>query len=645
MGSPSTPASISEPRYDVHAAFDVMVETRDGARLATDVFRPGDPETGEPIDEPRPALLDRTPYDKRGAQERHGEWFAERGYVVAVQDVRGRFGSEGEFSIFVDEPEDGYDTVEWLATREYCDGQVGTIGTSYGAWVQSALATQDPPHLEAMFVNQGASNAWEATFRHNGAFELRWLCWALTLGGGFAKRALEHPEIQACLANVDTRDVLANGPVQRGQSPLRHLPEYESWLFDVMTTEGTDDLWDAPGLNFAAHYDESADVPTVYAGGWYDSYAKATCDAFEALATRKESDHFLLMGPWTHGWESYPLPSWRTPYAGELAFGDDCLLDYQELRLRFFDHYLKGRETWSDWPTVRYWRMGTGDGHRTGADRLFHGGEWRSSRRWPLPDTEFTKFYAHLDGSLAPEKPTVEEASTTYRFDPTDPVPTIGGNCSSYAAFEPREETLIEYPLAERKTVNITGSGGYDQRTRPDTFGADPSYGPLEGRDDVVVFRTPPLDDPVTITGPIRVRVYGATDAADTDFTAKLIEEYPPSDDFPNGFAVNLSDSICRARYRGYRREPDPVTPGEVYEFEMEPYPTANVFRQGNSIRLDVSSSNFPRYDVNRNTGESLYGGRGYAVARNTVYACSKYPTHVELPIQPTEARAESADQ
>ena len=628
---------VSEPEYGVHVDLDVMVEMRDGVRLATDIFRPSDPETGEPVPEPMPVLLDRTPYDKRGNLQRHGEWYAKRGYVVAIQDVRGRHRSEGEFYIFVNEPEDGADTVEWLAEQSYCDGQVGTLGSSYGAWVQSALATQDPPHLSAMFVNQGAANGWESSFRHNGAFELRWLCWALVHGGGFAKRALDDPSIQSHLANVDTRDVLADGPVVRGQSPLRHVPEYEEWVFDIMETAGTDDLWREPGLNFEAHYDESADVPTVYAGAWYDSYAKATCDNFEAFSARKESDQYLVMGPWTHGWEAYPLPSWSKTHAGELEFGPESTYAYKELRLRFFDHYLKGEDTWSDQPTVQYWRMGTGDGRRTGEGRVFHGGEWTTADDWPLPGTEFTKYYAHADGTLSTDEPAAAESSTTYRFDPTDPVPTIGGNCSSYYAFEQCEDPLVEYPLSERRFVNITGSGGFDQRTRPDTFGTSPPYGPLERRNDVLVFRTPPLEAAVEIAGPIRVRVYGSTDAADTDFTAKLIDEYPPSEKFPEGFAANLSDSICRARYRGYRTDPDPVEPGEVYEFYMEPYPTANVFKPGHSIRLDVSSSNFPRYDVNRNTGESLYGGRDYAVARNTVHHAREHPTHVELPLRPIE--------
>ena len=634
---------VSEPTYGVHADLNVPVEMRDGTRLATDVYRPADPETGEPIEEPKPALLDRTPYNKRGRMERHGEWFAKRGYVVAIQDCRGRFESEGEYYIFVDEAEDGHDTVEWLGDRGYCDGQVGTIGTSYGAWVQSALATQDPDHLAAMFVNQGAANGREATFRHNGAFELRWLCWALTLGGGFAQKALEDPDVQQRLANVDVREVLSNGPIHRGQSPLRHIPNYEEWAFDIMESgDAEDDLWQSPGVNFERYREQSADVPTVYAGAWYDSYAKATCDNFEDLADQKESDHFLLMGPWTHGWNEYPLPSWNKSYSGELEFGERALKDYQETRLRFFDHYLKGEDTWSDQPTVQYFRMGGGDDRRTGGERtregrLFHGGGWAGGEDWPLPDTEFTKYYTHGDGRLAPEKPDERDSATSYEFDPEDPVPTLGGNCSSYISYEPREESILEYPLGERKLLDMTGRGGYDQRTREDTYFADPPYRPLEERDDVLVFRTPPLEEAVEIAGPIRVRVFGSTDAPDTDFTAKLIDEYPPSEDFPNGFALNLSDSICRARYRGYREHPDFVEPGEIYGFYMEPYPTANVFEAGHRIRLDISSSNFPRYDVNHNTGGPLYGDREYNVATNTVYHEREHPTHVELPLRPRE--------
>jgi putative CocE/NonD family hydrolase len=628
----------SEPEYGVQAELNVPVEMRDGTELMADIYRPADPETGDAVSEPKPALLDRTPYGKRGRLERHGEWYAERGYVVAIQDCRGRFESEGEFYIFVDEAEDGHDTVEWLADQPYCDGQVGTFGTSYGAWVQSALATQDPPHLEAMFVNQGAANGREATFRHNGTFELRWLCWALTLGGGFAKRALDDDDIQQALANVDVREVLEDGPVQPGQSPLKHIPAYEDWTFDIMTSgSAEDDLWQSPGINFEAHYDESADVPTVYAGGWYDSYTKATCDNFEALAELKDSDHYLLVGPWTHGWNTYPLPSWNKSYSGELEFGEEATMDYQRTRLDFFDHYLKGEDTWSDQATVEFYQMGEGDGHRSRDGRLFHGGSWRSAPEWPLPDTEFTAFYAHGDGRLRTDAPTAADSQTSYEFDPRNPVPTLGGNCSSYITYEPREETLLEYPLSERNLHDITGRGAYDQRTRENTLGAERADRPLETRDDVLVFRTPPLEEPVRIAGPISVTVYGETDAPDTDFTAKLLDEYPPNPEFEDGFALNLADSICRGRYRGYRKTPDFVEPGAVHEYYMEPYPTANVFKPGHRIRLDISSSNFPRYDVNHNTGGPLYGDREYNTATNTVHHSAEYPTHIELPLQPVD--------
>ena len=413
---------------------------------------------------------------------------------------------------------------------------------------------------------------------------------------------------------------------------MRHLPEYENWVFDFLTTGEADcDLWCSPSLNFEAHYDESADVPTVYTGGWYDSYAKATCDNFVALSNRKESDQFLLVGPWTHG---YGERSWGKPYSGEAAFGEHARQNYQETRLRFFDHYLKGRETWSDQPPVEYFLMGTGDGRRRGK-KLAHGGEWRTGEQWPLPDTDFVRYYAHEDGILSTEKPTEASSHTSYDFDPRDPVPTIGGNCSSYVTFEQRDESLLEYPLEKRHWFSITGQGGYDQRTREWTVGARPPYGPLEERSDVLTFRTAPLDEPIEITGPIRVLMHGSTDAPDTDFTAKLIDEYPPSAGFPKGFALNLSDSICRACYRGYRDEPDFVTLGEIYQFEMEPYPTANVFGSGHRIRLDLSSSNYPRYDVNHNTGKSLYGGRDYRIATNTIYHELEHPTHVSLPIQP----------
>ena len=635
----------SQSTYGVHAELNVRIETRDGIELATDIYRPADPQTGEPVDESRPVLLDRTPYDRTGGRLRHGEWYASRGYVVAIQDVRGRFDSDGEFYIHANEAKDGADTVDWLSKREYCDGQVATLGTSYGAWVQSALATQDPNNLAGMFVNMGAANGRKKTFRHNGAFELRWLCWALTLGGGFAHESLADPDIQQQFADVDVREILADSPIKRGESPLATLPGYEQWTFDIMETGNTStDLWKNPGLNFERHYDNSADVPTVYAGGWYDSYTGATCDNFVELGNRKDADHYLLMGPWTHlarlpgGHDHsdallFPPLSWEHPTAGDLAFGDAAARKYRETRLRFFDQYLQGGDGWKTQPRVEYFLMGTGDGHRTDDGLLFHGGEWRNADTWPPEGTEMTRYYIHNDGTLSSMKPKADVSTTTFNFDPTDPVPTIGGNTSSYLTYEPRDESVRAHPLGDRNIIDFAGRGGYDQQTDQDTFGATPPYGPLADRDDVLTFRTPPLEQPVDIAGPIRVRIYGETDGQDTDFTAKLIDEYPASETYPDGYALNISDSICRGRYRGYRQEPDLLEPGVVYEFYMEPYDTANRFKQDHRIRLDISSSNWPRFDVNQNTGGRLYGDTNPRVAENTIHHNNEYATHIELPV------------
>lgn len=633
----------TDPEYAVHADLDVRVPTRDGVELATDVYRPADPETHAPIDEPRPALLDRTPYDRTGGRLRHGEWYAKRGYVIAIQDVRGRFDSDGDFYIHVNEAEDGADTVEWLADRPYCDGQVATLGTSYGAWVQNALATQDPTGLAGMFVNMGAANGRTKTFRHNGAFEQRWLAWAYTLGAGFSHAALADPEVQQVFAEVDVREVFKEGP-RRGETALAELPGYDEWAFDIAETgSATDDLWQNPGVNFERYYDESADVPTVYAGGWYDSYTGATCDNFRGLADRKERDQYLLMGPWTHlarlpgGHDHseallFPPLTWESDVAGDVAFGEQATRKYRETRLRFFEHYLNGTDDWADQPRVEYFLMGTGDGHRTADGHLFHGGEWRSATTWPPEDASMTPYYAHPDGRLSPRRP--EQAATrSYEYDPENPVPTIGGNTSSYLTFEPREESVRGYPLGDRNIIDFTGRGGFDQRTTAETYGATPPYGPLADRRDVLVFRTPPLEAPLDIAGPIRVTVYGETDGPDTDFTAKLIDEYPPSEAHPEGYALNLSDSICRGRFRGYREEPDLLEPGTTYEFYMEPYDTANRFAAGHRIRLDISSSNWPRFDANPNTGGPLYGDPETRVATNTVHLGGETPTRIELPV------------
>jgi len=354
-----------------------------------------------------------------------------------------------------------------------------------------------------------------------------------------------------------------------------------------------------------------------------------------ALAERKDSDHYLLMGPWTHGWNTYPLPSWnksllrrtRVRRAGPARLPGDAAA--------LFDHYLKGEDTGATSRRSSTSRWGPATARRRATDGSATAASGAPGEEWPCRTpssrpTTSTRTVGCRRTNRPPRTP--RRATSSIRAIRSPP---LGGNCSSYITYEPRDENLIEYPLANRNLHDITGRGGFDQRTRPDALGAESPYGPLEERNDVLVYRTEPLEEDLEITGPIRVSVFGSTDAPDTDFTAKLIDEYPPSEEFPNGFAVNLADSICRGRYRGYRDEPDLLEPGEVYEFEMEPYPTANVFKAGHRIRLDISSSNYPRFDVNHNTGGPLYGDRESQIATNTVHHDAEYATQIELPVQP----------
>ena len=276
--------------------------------------------------------------------------------------------------------------------------------------------------------------------------------------------------------------------------------------------------------------------------------------------------------------------------------------------------YLRGMDGDSIAP-VQAFIMGTGDGHKDENGRLFHGGEWREANEWPLPDTEFTPWYFHEDGTLSTDMPAAEAASTTYQSDPDDPVPTIGGSFSSTSpVFEP---------------------GAYDQRTSAAVFGAEPPYLPLKSRSDVVVFQSAPLEQDVTVVGPIVVKLYVSSTAPDTDFTAKLVDVYPPSEDFPTGFEMNITDGILRARYRERPDRQVMMEPSETYEIEITPFPTANVFKKGHRIRVDIASSNFPRFDINPNTGEPLGRHRNKQIAENTIMHAVDQPSHIVLPIIP----------
>ena len=596
----------SHQQYDAICQSNVMIPMRDGVCLATDIYFPA--LGGQSVAEKFSVILERTPYDKAAAGNvTNGAYYARRGYVCAIQDVRGRFASDGEWYPFAKEAPDGYDTVEWLAAQEWSDGKVGTMGGSYCGSDQSALATLNPPHLTTMIVAVGASNYYHCSMRQNGALEQRFMIYAFRMATT-SKEALADVNLKAAVdkAFANVGEWVLRAPLRKGTSPLRMLPNYEQWVLDLFTHGEYDDYWKQRGYAISQYYEEHADVPTLYLGGWYDSYARATCENFTALSKMKKSRQVLLMGPWTHG-------GWGVSNAGDVDFGNHSFINYNDLRLAWFDHFLKGLHTEvADWSPVKIFAMGTGEGTANYQGRLHHGGHWRDEQDFPLPDTQFTPYYLHADGELSTALPTTGHLPSRFSFDPRDPVPTIGGGIS---AADP-----------------IMGAGAFDQRGDARFFGCKDTL-PLNARSDVLTFQTDPLEDDVEVTGPITVKLHASSSARDTDFTAKLIDVCPLSDDYPDGLAINLTDSIIRARYRNSWDAPELLEPGKIYEFVFQLYPTSNVFKKGHRIRLDVSSSNWPRFDVNPNTGGDLGVERRFEIAEQAIHHDPEHPSHVVLPI------------
>ncbi|MBI4336857.1 MAG: CocE/NonD family hydrolase [Chloroflexi bacterium] len=623
----------SKPDYDAVVLHDVMVPMQDGVRLATDVYRPA--RDGSPVPDPLPVILERTPYGK-GQTERVQRCliFAQRGYVFVAQDCRGCFSSEGELYFLAQEPNDGYDTVEWAARQPWCNGKVGTMGTSYMSWTQSALATQNPPHLACMFLNMGGANAYTSTVRHGGAMELRFIAWAFWHAALNANRRLKHsPSVEKALNSSDFRAWLARWPIKRGQTELKVAPNYERWAFDLLTNTEYNAFWKQPGFAIQEHWDQHADVPMYFSGGWYDSYTRATLENYVGLSKRKKSQVRVIMGPWTHGDRTL---EWT--YAGDVDLGPQAALpSHEAFRLRWFDRWLKGIENGvEDEAPVRIFVMGGGSGRKNSEGRLEHGGRWRDEQEWPLARTRYTPYYLHFGSKLLAHPPKRERASSTYPFDPRHPVPTVGGNFSSLDYLKPLPvgvDPKLVPPAMRRDPICLVG--GQDQRERPGVFGCQPPYLPLASRPDVLVFQTPPLEEAVEVTGPLTAKLWVSSSAPDTDFTVKLVDVYPPGADYPQAYALIITDSIIRARYRNSREKPELMEPGKVYELSVTMYPTSNLFAKGHRIRVDVSSSNFPRFDVNPNTGEPLGQNRRWQVAENTLWHDAARPSHILLPVVP----------
>lgn len=592
--------------YDVVVQKNVMVPMRDGEKLATDLYLPA--KDGEVAEGKFPAVMERTPYDKEG-KVNDGRYFARRGYVCILQDVRGRFESEGIWHPFAKEAPDGFDSVEWAAAQPWCDGNIGTMGGSYCGSDQSALATLNPPHLKAMVIAVGTSNYHTSSMRQNGALELRFYVYAYRMATT-SPEALANPTLKAAL-EADFARVegwLTRTPYRKGSSALRFLPSYEQWVLDLQAEGDFNDYWKQRGYAIDHYYEEHADVPTIYLGGWYDSYARGTPANYIALSKMMKTPQHLHMGPWTHG-------GWGSSFSGDVDFGPDAVLDdYAGYRMRWFDRWLKGIDNGVDAEKpVRIFVMGGGNSEKDRNGRLSHMGEWRDVEDWPLAETNYTPYYIHGDGSLSREEPQAS-VPTPYTFDPRDPVPTMGGGISA--------------------ANQVMDAGAFDQRGHKRFYGSKDTL-PLSARSDVLVFQTTFLEEDLEVTGPLTVKLWASSSAKDTDFTVKLIDVHPPNVDYPEGYAQNISDSIIRGRYRNTRDHQELMNPGEVYEFEIVMYPSSNVFGKGHCIRLDVSSSNFPRFDINPNTGGPLGRDRRIVLAENTIYHDPDHPSHILLPIIP----------
>ena len=618
-----------EDIFDVALESDVMIAMRDGVRLATDIHRPA---RGNTVIPGRfPVLVERTPYDKTATRPsdrttrdprpmRHAEvaaYFVRRGYVVVMQDCRGRYRSEGRFTKYLGEAHDGYDTLAWIAAQPWCDGSIGTFGLSYAAHTQTAVIRLHPPGLKAMFLDCGGfSNAYRGGIRHGGAYELKQATWAFK-HAALSPAAQADPVTRAALEAEDIQAWFQAMPWKRGHSPLHWVPEYEDYFFEQWERGAFDDYWRQPEFYAAGHYADFNGIPVMLTCGWWDPYAQTTTDNYLGISRQPRGTACLVLGPWTHGQRSLT-------YAGEVDFGAEATLDghiaedYLALRLAWFDRWLKPATQPDDAPAVCYFRMGGGTGRRNAGNRLDHGGSWHSVTDWPVPGTRFTAYYLHRDGALRTTPPADENAALTFDFDPACPVPTMGGAVTS-------GEPLMY-------------AGAYDQRTSKNVFGAHPPFLPLAARRDILVFETPPLTQDVEITGPIIVRLWISSSAPDTDFTAKLIDSHPPNADYPQGYAMNLTDGILRCRYRRSWEHPELLAAGETAEIVIEPMPTSNLFRKGHRIRLDISSSNFPRFDVNPNTGEAEGRAVRKQIAANTVHLSRSHASHIVLPVIPAPA-------
>jgi len=553
---------------------NVAIPMRDGVRLEATVALPAG-------DGPFPAVLIRTAYNRTGT---YGPEFTDRGIAFVIQDCRGRYGSEGEWYPFAHEANDGYDTLEWMAAQPWCNGRIGMFGDSYLAATQFYVAPTGSPCLAALNPRFMAGDLWRNAYYCGGAFSLAltfsWLCFEVA----------SRTSSAGLLPAFDVGRLLRSLPLltmdeRAGCGPVRAYRDY-------VMHDRRDGFWEALSVRETMG---RVTAPVLLTGGWYDYYPGETFRNYQALVESAPSpeaaaSHRVIVGPWTHGINAQTQ-------LGQIDFGDAALLENDSTQ-RWLECLLGGGSpTDFQHAPIRIFVMGTN--------------RWRNEYEWPLARTKYTRLYLHssgragsslADGKLSPVAPGTEPPDC-YRYDPDRPVPTLGGNHS----VGPYNPGLYELALP----------GPYDQRTN-------------ERRDDVLVYTTDELDEDTEVTGPVTVTLFASTSARDTDFVARLADVYP------DGRSIHITEGVIRARYR--KRDwahPELVEPNRVLEYTIELQPTSNVFRKGHHIRLQVTSSNFPLWDRNLNTGNPPGTDTEPRVAEQTVCHTGQYPSHVTIPVIP----------
>lgn len=579
--------------------YDVPARMRDGVTLRATIYRPA----GEGR---WPVLLTRLPYGMTvGAAAMDPAPVARRGYVVIIQDTRGRGTSEGEWIPFVHEPEDGVDTVAWAAQLPYSTGEVGMYGGSYFAFTQWAAAIHQPSALKAIVPAFTWNDPYNGVSFRKGALELGAAgAWQLMMEVEvILKRHSDDPQAQGKAFDLLVQEIDAMDSSGYASLPLNAFAPFKRHDAAPYFFEGVKHPMDRAqplvrSMHILGHHHKVI-VPSLNVGGWYDAFLQDTLTNFRIMreegGTPEAQQSKLVIGPWSHGGFANPV--------GEVNFGFragagliDLKTDLGSLQMRWFDHWLKGIDTGllKEAP-IQLFVMGAN--------------VWRAEYEWPLARAEETRYYLqsdghantlHGDGTLTTHVPAAAHTtSDQYDYDPVNPVPTRGG--------------------ALLMTGEYRG-GPYDQH-------------PLEDREDVLVYTSDVLAADVEVTGPIKVHLWAISSVPDTDFVARLIDVHP------DGYARNLTDGIVRARYRHFEQgeQPSLIEPGQAYEYEIDLWSTSNLFQAGHRIRLDVTSSSFPRWDRNPNTGHDFGADAELAVAHQTILHDSAHPSFIVLPIVPAQ--------